>query len=78
MNRSGDVAKFDVPLGLGTSNDTRRVPQVLLAVSTSQPVKAMETTAPITAADLFPQLLAEMKDKKIDAAATARYFRIRG
>ena len=79
LNRTGDVAKFDVPLGLGTSNTTARVPEVLLAISTSQPLQAVETaTVPIPASDLFPRLLSEIKDKKMDAAATARYFRIRG
>ena len=52
MTRKGDVAKFNVALGLGTSKDKSPVPQVLVAVSTSQPVQLMESSDPVAASEL--------------------------
>jgi serine/threonine-protein kinase len=67
-------------LGLGTGKDADKgaVPQILLALATSQQLDAMQVTAPTPAADLLPRILDEINSKKMDGAATARYFRIRG
>ena len=80
LKREGDLAKFNIALGLGTGKeeDKGAVPQVLLALATSQPLEAMQVTAPTPAADLLPRLLDEINSKRMDGAATARYFRIRG
>ena len=65
-------------LGTGKEEDKGAVPQVLLALATSQPLEAMQVTAPTPAADLLPRILDEINSKQMDGAATARYFRIRG
>lgn len=80
LKRDGDLAKFSIALGLGTGKDEDKgaVPQILLALATSQQLEAMQVTAPTPAADLLPRILDEINSKKMDGAATARYFRIRG
>ena len=80
LKKSGDTAKFSIPLGLGTGKDGDKsaVPEILLAFATSQPLDAMKITDPIPASDLLPRIMSEISAKQMDAAATARYFRIRG
>jgi len=80
LKRDGDLAKFSIALGLGTGKeeDKGAVPQVLLALATSDTLEAMQVTAPTPASDLLPRILDEIKSKNMDGAATARYFRIRG
>ena len=80
LKKSGDTAKFSIALGLGTGNDGDKnpVPEVLLAFATSQPLDAMKITDPIPASDLLPRIVNEISAKRMDGAATARYFRIRG
>jgi serine/threonine-protein kinase len=80
LKRGDGKATFSIALGLGTGKgeDKSAVPQVLIAFATSQAVDAMQVTRPAPADDLLPRILAEIRAKKMEAAATARYFRIRG
>ncbi|WP_442579498.1 serine/threonine-protein kinase [Mesorhizobium sp. ASY16-5R] len=80
LQRQGDIAKFSIALGLGADKDGDKspVPEVLLAFATSQPLDAMKITDPIPASELLPRIVDEVGSKQMDAAATARYFRIRG
>ena len=78
LTRSGDFARFNVALGLGTSTAQGAIPEVLVAVSSAKPLDGMSAAGPLSAADFFPKLLKEIEDKKIDAAATVKYLRIRG
>jgi serine/threonine-protein kinase len=80
LKRSGDKASFSIALGLGTgkTDEQSAVPQILLALSTSSPLEAMQNANSIPASELLPKISAEIEQKLIESTATARYFRIRG
>ena len=80
LKRSGDRAAFSVQLGLSAGEGVGKtpLPQMLLAFSSSSPVAAMQITKPVPAGELFLAIESELRDRGINAAAAARYFRIRG
>jgi serine/threonine protein kinase len=80
LKRSGDRAAFSVQLGLSAGEGVGKspLPQMLVAFSSSSPVAAMQITKPVPAGELFPAIESELRDRGINAAAVARYFRIRG
>ncbi len=80
LKRSGDKASFSIALGLGTgkTDEQSAVPQILLALSTSSPLEALQNSNSIPASELLPKISAEIEQRRIESTATARYFRIRG
>lgn len=80
LQPSGDRAGFKVQLGLGAGDVVGKqpLPQVLLAFSTSAPVEALEAGKAMPSFQLLPSIVDELRTKRIEGAASARYFRIRG
>lgn len=80
LKKTGDRASFNIAVGLGAVKtvDKTAVPQVLLGISASAPLATLNTMQALPAADLLPRVMAEIDSRKVEAAATARYFRIRG
>jgi serine/threonine-protein kinase len=51
-------------------------PQLLVAVTSSQPLKVLQFTQPTSAQQLFPAIIAEAEQSKQRISVAARYFRL--
>ncbi len=80
LTQSGDSATFSVPVGLGPGKSSEKdgVPQVLLAITATGPLQSLGAASNAPVAELLPRIQAEIDAGRAQAAATARYFRIRG
>lgn len=75
LRQAGENASFNMSFGLATET---AVPQMIVAVSSPTGLDAAKVSQPVLAEKLFPEILAEISDKKIAAAATAKYFKLGG
>jgi hypothetical protein len=79
LERSGNMARFDVPLGFGSAAPTgsEPSPQILIAIAGKARLKTMGFAGTPEASDLLPKISDEVEARKLAMATSARYFRVR-
>ena len=68
-----DLLSFSI--GMQGSDGPAR-PQLLIAISSPQPVDALKSARPIAAAQFFPKLFIDTQAAGVNLTAAARYFRL--
>jgi len=74
LKASGDSKSFNIRMQ--RTDDGGGQPQLLLAVSTAQPLDALKSTQPMASDQVFPQVLAEAAQKGQVLNASSRYFKL--
>ena len=73
-------AVFNIPIGLSSADQAsgKIVPQIIVAVTADKDIDAADFSKPTPASVVLPKILAEVRDRGLDGAATAKYFRLGG
>ncbi len=73
-------AVFNIPIGLSSADQAsgKVVPQIILAVTADRDIDAADFSKPTPASIVLPKILAEVRDRGLEGAATAKYFRLGG
>ncbi len=75
LKQAIDAKTFSI--GMQHRGDTAvSLPQLLVVVTSTQPLRVLQNTQPVGADQLFPALLKEAADAKQELGVTARYFRL--
>ncbi|MGE0282291.1 MAG: protein kinase [Rhizobiaceae bacterium] len=73
-------ATFNIPIGLSEADRAggKVVPQIIVAVTATSDIAAADFSKPTPASVVLPKILAEIRDRGLQGAATAKYFRLGG
>lgn len=73
-------ASFSIPIGLSAADraNGKTWPQILLVVTAASDIDAADFSKPTQASVVLPKILEEIRNRRLEASATAKYFRLGG
>jgi len=75
LQPEGNLRRFDIPMSrAGPPGDQ---PELLVAITSEEPLLALSSGGIPDAASLFPRLLAETENRRDAVSATAAYFKLK-
>lgn len=79
LERSGNTARFDIPLGFGSAAPpgSKPSPQILIAIAGKDRLETMGFTGTPEASEILPKISDEVEAGKLAMATSAGYFRVR-